>query len=166
MWVVGLRAMCVGGVYMGWVLCGSAVGVFVVRIGVLRACVRAPQCVRVRVRGAAGREARVSFAKIRDPQGVTVPIGLRAKFEGGTQEQYDAIHGRMNVDADPPQGMIFHMAGPVDGGWGVIDVWESRDAFDQFFASRLQPAIQELGDRTFQSPPDIREFPVHHFTKP
>jgi heme-degrading monooxygenase HmoA len=72
----------------------------------------------------------------------------------------------MGVDADPPAGMIFHMAGPIDDGWGVIDVWESRDAFDQFFASRLQPAIQELDDRTFQVPPEIKEFPVHHFTKP
>ena len=93
-------------------------------------------------------------------------IGLRAKFQGGTQEQYDAVHGQMGVDADPPAGMIFHMAGPIDDGWGVIDIWESRDAFDQFFASRLQPAIQELGDRTFQVPPEIKEFPVHHFTKP
>jgi hypothetical protein len=93
-------------------------------------------------------------------------IGLRAKFDGGTQEQYDAVHGHMGVDEDPPAGMIFHMAGPVEGGWGVIDVWESRDAFDQFFARRLGPAVQELGDRTFAAPPDIKEFPVHHVTKP
>jgi hypothetical protein len=31
---------------------------------------------------------------------------------------------------------------------------------------REPPAIQELGERTFQVPPDIKEFPVHHFTKP
>jgi hypothetical protein len=91
-------------------------------------------------------------------------VGLRLKFAGGTQEQYDAIHGHMNVDSDPPHGLIFHMAGPVEGGWGVIDVWESREAFDQFAAGRLQSGIQELGDRAFQAPPDIKEFPVHHFT--
>lgn len=95
-----------------------------------------------------------------------MPIGLRAKFTGGTQAQYDALHGQMGVDQNPPAGMIFHMAGPIEDGWGVIDVWESRAAFDQFFSSRLAPALQELGDRTFQVAPDIREFPVHHFTKP
>ena len=58
------------------------------------------------------------------------------------------------------------MAGPVEGGWGIIDTWESRGAFDQFAAHRLQPAIQELGADAFQSPPDIKEFPVHRFTKP
>jgi hypothetical protein len=28
------------------------------------------------------------------------------------------------------------------------------------------PAFGELGDRAPDSPPDIKEFPVHHFTKP
>ncbi|MGO8906167.1 MAG: hypothetical protein ACLQMH_11145 [Solirubrobacteraceae bacterium] len=93
-------------------------------------------------------------------------VGLRLKFDGGTQEQYEAIHGRMNVDADPPQGMIFHSAGPIEGGWGVLDFWESRAAFDSFAQNQLMPAAQALGDQGFPSPPDIHEFPVHHFTSP
>jgi len=72
----------------------------------------------------------------------------------------------MEVDQKPPEGMIFHSADPIDGGWGVIDFWESREAFDRFAQSRLMPAIQELGDRTMQSPPDIKELPVHNITKP
>ena len=70
-------------------------------------------------------------------------IGLRIRFDGGTQDQYDALHGHMNIDSDPPQGIIFHAGGPIDGGWGIIDFWESRDAFDSFAAGRLQPAMQE-----------------------
>jgi hypothetical protein len=93
-------------------------------------------------------------------------VGLRLRFAGGTQEQYDAMHGHMGIDNDPPAGSIFHAAGPVEGGWGIIDFWESREAFDRFAGSRLQSAIQELGDRGFPGPPDIREFPVHHITKP
>ena len=91
-------------------------------------------------------------------------IGLRIKFSGGTQQQYDAIHAHMGIDSDPPEGNIFHAAGPVEGGWGIIDFWESRDAFDRFAASRLQTALQELGERTFSSSPDIKEFPVYHIT--
>ena len=93
-------------------------------------------------------------------------VGIRLKFAGGTQENYDTAHGVMEIDTDPPKGMIVHSAGPVDGGWGVIDFWESRDAFDRFAQGRLQPAIQELGDQAPPGPPDIKEFPVHHFTKP
>jgi heme-degrading monooxygenase HmoA len=93
-------------------------------------------------------------------------IGLRIKFDGGTEDQYRAVHSQMNVDADPPDGLIFHSAGPIDGGWGVIDFWESRDAFDRFQDSRLQAALQELGDRAFAGPPDIKQFPVANITKP
>jgi len=93
-------------------------------------------------------------------------IGLRLKIVGGTQEQYDALHAQMGIDDNPPEGLIFHAAGPIDEGWGVIDFWESRDHFDRFQQGRLMPAFGELGDRAPSSPPDIKEFPVHHFTKP
>ncbi|HYM46208.1 MAG TPA: hypothetical protein VES65_08635 [Solirubrobacteraceae bacterium] len=93
-------------------------------------------------------------------------VGLRLKFSGATQQQYDAIHGHMGIDSNPPEGLIFHSAGPIEDGWGVIDFWESREAFDRFASGRLQPATQELGDRAFPAPPDIKEFSVHHITKP
>ena len=59
-------------------------------------------------------------------------VGLRIRCDGGAQGQYEEIHSRMRIDENPPEGMIFHSAGPIDGGWGVIDFWESRDAFDRF----------------------------------
>jgi hypothetical protein len=93
-------------------------------------------------------------------------VGIRIKFSGGTQQQYDAVHQQMGIDANPPEGLIFHAAGPIDEGWGVIDFWESREAFDGFAGGRLAQGLQELGDRAFAGPPDIKEFPVHHFTKP
>jgi hypothetical protein len=93
-------------------------------------------------------------------------IGLRLKITGGTQEQYDALHAHMGIDGDPPEGLIFHAAGPIEEGWGIIDFWESREHFDRFRESRLMPAFGELGDQAPQSPPDIKEFPVHNLTKP
>jgi hypothetical protein len=92
-------------------------------------------------------------------------VGLRLKFSGGTEDQYRAVHSKMDVDNDPPEGMIFHSAGPIDGGWGVIDFWESRDHFNRFAEGRLQPALGELGEDAFQGPPDIKEFPVAHITR-
>jgi hypothetical protein len=93
-------------------------------------------------------------------------VGLRLKFDGGTQEQYDAVHAQIDADANPPEGLIFHAAGPIEDGWGIIDFWESREHFDRFQQERLGPGIQELGDRAPQSPPEIKEFPVHHLLKP
>jgi hypothetical protein len=93
-------------------------------------------------------------------------IGLRLKFEGGTQEQYDAVNAQMGIEGNLPDGLIFHSAGPIDGGWGIIDFWESREAFDNFQGARLGPAIGALGDRALPGPPDIKEFPVHNTMAP
>ena len=89
-------------------------------------------------------------------------VGLRIKFDGGTQEQYDVLHGHMNVEADPPRGLIFHSAGPIETGWGVIDFWESSEAFDRFTQDKLMPVIQQLGDRAFPSPQERKDFTVHN----
>lgn len=93
-------------------------------------------------------------------------VGLRVRFDGGTREQYEAINAQMGAEENPPDGLIFHAAGPIEAGWGVIDFWESREHFDRFLESRLGPAIEELGDRAPQGPPDIKEFPVDNIIKP
>jgi hypothetical protein len=93
-------------------------------------------------------------------------VGLWIMFNGGTQEQYDAVDSHVEVDANPPDGLIFHSAGPTEGGWSIIDFWESRDHFDRFFEGRIGPAIAELGDRAPQSEPSIKEFPVTNIIKP
>jgi hypothetical protein len=89
-------------------------------------------------------------------------VGLWISFADGTQEQYDAVNAEMGVEESPPEGLIFHAAGPMESGWSVIDFWESREAFDTFQANRLGPAIEALGDRAPQGPPKIKEFPVHN----
>lgn len=93
-------------------------------------------------------------------------VGLRIKFAGGTQEQYEAVNAQMNAEAEPPDGLIFHAAGPIEDGWGIIDFWESRGQFDSFLAGRLAEAIEALGDRGMPGPPDIKEFPVHNTIQP
>jgi heme-degrading monooxygenase HmoA len=93
-------------------------------------------------------------------------VGIRIRFEGGTQEQYEAVFRAIGADENPMSGLIFHSAGPIEAGWGVIDFWESRDAFDQFAGGRLQQAVQAVGEGGFPAPPDIREFPVHNILKP
>jgi hypothetical protein len=55
--------------------------------------------------------------------------------------------------------MLYHASGPIDGGWGVVDFWESRADFDAF-ASRIPGGMAAAGIE-MQGPPDIKEFPVH-----
>jgi hypothetical protein len=92
-------------------------------------------------------------------------VGLWISFAGGTQEQYDAVNTEMGIEQNPPEGLIFHSAGPTDNGWNVIDFWESREAFDRFQQDRLGPAIGALGDKAPPGPPSIKEFPVYNTLK-
>jgi hypothetical protein len=53
----------------------------------------------------------------------------------------------------------------MEGGWNVIDFWESREQFDRFQQDRLGPAIGALGDKAPPNPPSIKEFPVYNIIK-
>jgi hypothetical protein len=90
-------------------------------------------------------------------------IGIRIKLPGITQEQFDHAHDHINPDRTVPQGMLFHSSGPIDGGWGVIDFWESRADFDAF-SPQIQAGMEAAGVSP-QGPPDIKEFPVHETLK-
>ena len=87
--------------------------------------------------------------------------------EVGT-DMYDAVGAALGVERDPPEGLIFHWAGEVDGNWTVSEVWESRDACDRFRAERLFPTIKTVSgmDPATAPQPTIKEYPVHNYTKP
>jgi hypothetical protein len=64
----------------------------------------------------------------------------------GNAEVYEQITEKLAASGEmPPEGAIFQVAGPVEDGWRVISVWESREAQERFRDERLMPAFQELG---------------------
>jgi quinol monooxygenase YgiN len=58
-------------------------------------------------------------------------------------EQYQRFAAALVEPA--PAGLILHVAGPTDEGFRIIDVWESKDAWEAFRAQHLAPAIAALG---------------------
>jgi hypothetical protein len=87
-------------------------------------------------------------------------VGIRIKLAGVSVEEFDRIEAAVNARENHPDGLIFHASGPVDGGWGVLDFWESRAQFDQFAAERIGPAVGAAGSA---AAPEIHEFPVHEY---
>src|SRR4051794_17980498 len=85
-------------------------------------------------------------------------VGIRIKLPGVTEEQFDRAHDHANPDRTPPKGLLFHASGPIDGGWGIIDYWESREDFDAF-SGRVVEGMAAAGVQP-ERPPDIKEFPV------
>ena len=35
---------------------------------------------------------------------------------------YDAVNGELDIEHDPPAGLVLHWVGEVDGKWTVVDV--------------------------------------------
>jgi hypothetical protein len=65
----------------------------------------------------------------------------------GTQDQYDAASAQIGVGSDNmPEGGVLHVAGPgPDGGWRVVEIWESEDAAQKFDAEKVEPVLQQVG---------------------
>lgn len=89
-------------------------------------------------------------------------VGLRLDFANLGTNDYDAICQALNFPADWPDGLLVHSSAEVDGHLRVVDVWESRQQFDQFGESRLQGAMgAAMGDRA--EAPEINEVELHTF---
>lgn len=67
------------------------------------------------------------------------------EMAGGDQGFYEQVTSRVMPDNRLPDGCQEHIAGPIDGGWRVITVWDSPEQFEQFRTQKLIPAIQEQG---------------------
>ena len=79
-------------------------------------------------------------------------------FPGVTQDLYDQVGAHLDVTG-PPDGILYHACGPVAGGWRIVDVWESQEAFEQFVDSIYLPAMRAQGGPE----PSRREiFPTYH----
>ena len=88
--------------------------------------------------------------------------------DGVGTNMYDGVSAAIGIDSDPPEGLLFHWAGEVDGKWTITDVWESREGYDRFREERLFPAIREVSgmDPAEGPQPTISEFAVHNYVKP
>ena len=76
----------------------------------------------------------------------------------GSQEIYEQLRERIGLEK--PAGGIFHAAGPSpNGGWRVIEVWESEEDAKAFVTERLLPAFDAVGA---PPPPPPELWPVHN----
>lgn len=76
-------------------------------------------------------------------------------FEGGTEEQYKAVLGDAHPGGSLPAGQTYHAAGPTEGGWLVVAVWDSKDECDSFVSGTLIPTLTNVTGG-FSGPPQER----------
>ena len=82
---------------------------------------------------------------------------------GLTPEEYRAVLDQMGVETRPAAGIYLHLTTPTDFGYRIVEVWDSKEGFDEFLQTRLAPATKALGiDRKT----GISITPLHNFFGP
>jgi hypothetical protein len=85
-------------------------------------------------------------------------VVLSLRWAGVTPEQYDAMLEAVRWEEQVPDGLVLHVAWFEPGAMHVTDVWNAEEDFRQFFATRLAPAVQEVG---LAGQPEVRFSPAH-----
>jgi hypothetical protein len=89
-----------------------------------------------------------------------VAIAMMVDNPRGTQEVYEQVRAHLGLE-DKPAGGVLHVAGPSpNGGWRVIEVWESQEDANRFFEERLKPAFEAVG---VEGRPEPEFWPVHNY---
>jgi hypothetical protein len=88
----------------------------------------------------------------------TMAVAMLVDNPKGSQETYERVRERLGLER--PAGGIVHVAGPSpNGGWRVIELWESEEDAKRF-AERLRPAFEAVGA---PAPPPPELWPVHNY---
>jgi hypothetical protein len=67
-----------------------------------------------------------------------MPYGVVQEMPGVSAQEYKMVE--QHLGPDRPPGLLAHVAGPVEGGWRVVNVWASEELFRRFQSERLMRA--------------------------
>jgi hypothetical protein len=92
-----------------------------------------------------------------------MPVLVIVEMPGGSSELDHALTEAWGIESSPPKGSSLRMAGPMDGGWRVVSLWETRRQFETFLEQRLHLSLRDAGvDQPTVSFWEIEK--VHRFT--
>ncbi len=85
-------------------------------------------------------------------------VAILFDISGARRSQYDAVIRKLqDAGEGAPPGRLYHVSGPTQDGWRVVDVWESQEQFERF-GQTLMPFLEESGFPEFE--PEF--WPVHN----
>lgn len=92
-------------------------------------------------------------------------IAMLLDNPAGSRELYERI--LENIDHDLPMGGVLHLAGPApEGGWRVIEIWDSPEEAKRFLTERFAPALRAAGYEGAPPAPQFWPVLVHEAARP
>lgn len=73
-------------------------------------------------------------------------ITISADVPGQTKEGYELTIRLLGDSLKSAPGFIMHFGHPIEGGWRVVEVWESSRDAAEWFATHVRPNL----------PPDVK----------
>ena len=70
-------------------------------------------------------------------------ILMTAEVPGMTQEMVDGMTSQLMDEQKTQPGFVIHANGPIDGGWGVTEVWEAQENWDSWFEGTIKPNLPD-----------------------
>ena len=86
-------------------------------------------------------------------------VAVIVDLPNGNEQRYEQVSAIVFPDGELPEGWLLHLAGPIEGGWRVVNVVPSQEQFEAFARERLGPAFEQAGEPDIV--PELTFFPVH-----
>jgi hypothetical protein len=68
-------------------------------------------------------------------------VAVSVRFPSLTPEKYDELISGLDLDANPPAGLILHVAAEGEGEMVASELWRTEQTFRAFYDYRLRPAL-------------------------
>ena len=88
---------------------------------------------------------------------VAMALAILAEVPDLTREQYELVVKKVN-ESGSPAGALFHAAGPIEHGYRIVEVWETREAADAFYGSEL---YREAAGASPTEPKILMTWPIY-----
>jgi hypothetical protein len=83
--------------------------------------------------------------------------------KGGHLDEYDKVNAETgDLQAD---GLIIHLACPIENGFRLIDVWETREQYERFRGERIIPAMHKVFVGDPSAPAEFEPMEVHRIVR-
>jgi hypothetical protein len=77
-------------------------------------------------------------------------VEMRAEIRGMTKGQYDQAIGQVGDQLRRAPGFLSHAAGPMEGGYRVVEIWNSPEEMQRFLQQTIKPMAQRVGLPPFE----------------